>query len=138
MLLKKERHRFGDSVDERPELYLLERRRRESRSPLAKGGHLLTALEGEQGVSREQKTKVVAFSNPSLKIQKGSGSPLQHSRAKSSKFRAVFVRQEVSRENGVNSKPQVHHPPRGDNRALRRRDVVPQMHRSIQECVNGT
>ena len=68
MLLEKERHWLGDRIHEHPKTNLFEHLGRKSLLLITKRGHQLPTLKSEEGVSREEKTEVVTFTNPLLKV----------------------------------------------------------------------
>ena len=93
---------------------------------------------GEEGVGRKEQTKVIALPNPLLEILERRSTPLKEVSAAKLELHTIFVRQRVTARRRINPETQMDHALGREDSTLSRRDIITEVHGSVQEGVDST
>ena len=91
----KKRHRLRESINESPKTNLLENNWRQGLRLNIERRHELTTLKGEERISGEEKTQVIALPHPFLNILERGLLSVEKRRTTHLKLPSVLVRQKV-------------------------------------------
>ena len=79
---------------------------------------------------------MIALPDPFLNVPEGSRLFLKKRRSAGLKLEPVLIRQKVRRRAGIYTETEMNHLLCGDDCALSRRDVIPQLHCGVKKSVN--